>query len=343
MQLPLFATLASALAFSPVPIAAHASTPGSLTLRVEHRHSAARENTDVVNDLQVAEQRANEDPAGGLAGLRAALDRVEELGFVVAGDPKAHEARMYGLLALARAHLSLGQDDEAREIMDEAIRVARGDSLPTKTFGPRLIELHDSRLAAPENRPLGQLVVECTPACDVLLNARIAGSGRRVELSNVPLGPHRVRVQATAGGEDDLLDQRIVLTENDPAAKLEIAPATKTAPVGPEETKLVEDVPDAAQRRRMLPRWAGIVGVATGAVAMIAGGVLLGLDGRCPDGSDPSSAECINVLSTKAPGIALLAVGGAAFAGFGVVLIVDETRVRRGRTAGAMLGYTLRF
>jgi hypothetical protein len=342
MQLPLFVTLASALAFSPVPITAHASTPGSPTLRIEHRAFAARENTDVVNDLQVAEQKANEDPAGGLAALRAALDRVEELGFVVARDPKAHEARMYGLLALARAHLSLGQDDEAREIMDEAIRVARGDSLPTKTFGPRLVELHDSRLAAPENRPLGQLVVECTPACDVLLNARLAGSGRRVELSNIPLGPHRVRVQATAGGEDELLDQRIVLTENEPAAKLEIAP---TAPVAEDETEteIIDDVPDAAQPRRMLPRWAGIVGVATGAVAMIAGGVLLGFNGRCPDGSDPSSAECINVLSTKAPGIALLAVGGAAFAGFGVVLIVDETRVRRGRTAGAMLGYTIRF
>jgi hypothetical protein len=347
MQLLLHASLASSMVLPSMSVAARPHLPVGSAATMHHTAPSDRDVVDLVDALQVAEQKANEDPASGIAPLRSALDRVEDLGLAVARDPSAHEARLYGLLALARAHLSLGHDDEANATMDEAIRVARGEPLRAKAFGPRVVELYEQRLGAPENLPEGQLVIDCTPACDVVLNATMAGSGRRVELSNVPLGTHSLQVQAAASAHDEVLDQSIELTAEAPSFSLEFAPgkidSTTSSDTDPGGGP-IRDATPADGRRRLLPRWAGIVGVATGAVAMIAGGVLLGFHGRCPDGSDPAAADaCLNVLDTRAPGIALLAIGGAAFTGFGVALIVGETRDRRRRSAGAMLGYTIRF
>lgn len=298
---------------------------------------------ELVNALQAAEQKANEEPAAGLAPLREALDRYQEHGPLVARDKKAHEARVYGLLALARAHLALEQTEDAHRVMDEAIRVARGDPLPAKMFGPRLVKLYEARMSAPENRPAGQVSIKCTPACDVLINARLAGSGRHVDLMNVPLGSHRVQVHVTHDSEN-LFDQTIELTEDEPAFELDYQPlGVDESSDGADIEPLVDGKP-AAESRRLLPRWAGILGVATGAAAVIAGGVLLGFHGRCPDGSDPTAADaCINVLDTQGAGIALLAVGGATLTGFGIALAIGETRDRKRRPTGAMLGYTLRF
>ena len=331
------AFIALAIALPPAPSFAGTSV-GRPSIAVSLA-SSAPEILDVVEALQTAEQKANEDPGSGIEPLRDALARYEALGRTIARDRKAHEARTYAFLALARAYQALGQNQEAEGAMDEVIRVARGDAIPAKTFGPRLVELYEARLAAPENRPAGHLVVTCAPACDVLLNTRHAGSGARVELINVPIGSHRVEVFASDGSTEESLEQRIDLEDGETFA-LEWK-------IDEETIKIVDpDIKGPADTgpRRRLPRWAGIVGMATGAAAMIAGGVLLGFHGRCPDGSDPSAADaCINVLNTRAPGIALLAVGGAAFAGFGVALIVGETKARKRGTSGAMLGYTLRF
>jgi hypothetical protein len=342
MQLSLSASLAAALALPSTPSSIMPQRP-ALSLETRTTDEDARA---LVLDLQGAEQKANEEPSAGVGPLEAALERYEALAFDVARDSKAHEARVYAMLALARAHLSLDQPEDAQRIMDEAIRIARGDPLPAKTFGPRLLELYEKRMAAPENAPKGQVVVECTPACDVLLNARLAGSGRKVELSDIPLGAHRVRARSSDRDIDRSIDERFVLTADQPTMRLELAPTDEddarpsTSPNA--TTTRITDSPSG--QRRLLPRWAGIVGVATGAAALIAGGVLLGFHGRCPDGSDPSGENaCVNVLSTRNPGIAMLAVGGAIFTGFGVVLILDETRARRRRTSGAMLGYTIRF
>jgi hypothetical protein len=298
---------------------------------------------ELVEQLAAGEQKANEAPAEAIEPLQAALARVEELGPLVARSSKAHESRIYALLALARAHLVLDQRKEAAAAMDRAIRVARGDPIPAKLFGPSLVALHDDRVAAEQNHPGGKVVVSCTIACEVLLDERVAGSGTRVEVMNVPFGPHRVHVQAADGSVDDVLAESIALSADASEATLDYA--VQAPPPGEDigdddpPPPVGDDVP-----KRRLPRWAGIVGISVGAAAMIAGGVLIGIDGRCPDGSDPQGeAPCIDVLNTDGAGIGVLVGGAALLTGFSIALGIGEARDKKRRRASAMVGYTFRF
>lgn len=339
--LPTALAVAATAVTPPVSAAVHVRRPLVSMRRAAPVSAEERRRVEgAIGALLAAERKANESPASGVQPLNEALARFHDLGPLAARDLEAHEARIYALLSLARAHLALEQTDEAAEAMDAAIRVARGDRLPATVFGPGLVELHERRLSAPENRPEGQLTVTCTPACEVVLDERGAGSGTQVEVRNLPLGPHRVHVHATAADVEDILSAQIELTADSPAAALTYAPAAPEA--GTETPTSGQPMKDTPARR--LPRWAGIVGIAAGAAAMVAGGVLLGLDGRCPDGSDPSGPNtCIDVLNTDKPGIALLVTGGALMTGFGVVLAIGETRDRKRRRVEAMVGTTLRF
>ena len=70
-----------------------------------------------------------------------------------------------------------------------------------------------------------------------------------------------------------------------------------------------------------------------------AGAVLIAMDGKCPDGSNPMSADpCPDVLNTDAVGIALTSVGAATLVGFSIALGIGEARQKK---AGAAL--TIRF
>jgi hypothetical protein len=291
----------------------------------------------LAEQLQDAERTVVDDPARGVERLREGLDAAASQPVDVATDPALQRARTYALLALTRALLQLERHAEARDVMDEAVRIARSDRLPVALYGPAVVELYEARRAAAENRPIGSLEVQCTVPCRVILDERLAGLGHGVSLTGVPLGRHRVWVDAPNDGWAEPLHRTIDLGPGGPI-RLAYEPVAQSEPSP-------QPVPDGAPiRRRRLPRWAGVLGVATGAVLMITGGVLLGVDGRCPDLSDPRREDpCPDVLDTNAGGIALLAIGGATLTGFSVAFAIGEIRQHKTAVAHASLRYTLRF
>jgi hypothetical protein len=75
-----------------------------------------------------------------------------------------------------------------------------------------------------------------------------------------------------------------------------------------------------------VPRWASITGVSAGAAMVIAGAVLLGIDGKCPGGYDPVTevADCPSVYNTNVGGGVLVGVGAVVMVGMGTVLTITE-------------------
>jgi hypothetical protein len=77
-----------------------------------------------------------------------------------------------------------------------------------------------------------------------------------------------------------------------------------------------------------VPRWASIAGISGGAALVIVGGVLLGIDGKCPGGYDPMTeiADCPSVYNTGVGGGVLVGVGAVAMLGMGTVLAITEVQ-----------------
>jgi hypothetical protein len=75
-----------------------------------------------------------------------------------------------------------------------------------------------------------------------------------------------------------------------------------------------------------VPRWASITGVSVGAAMVIAGAVLIGIDGKCPGGYDPvtEAADCPSVYNTNVGGGVLVGVGAVVMVGMGTVLTITE-------------------
>lgn len=284
--------------------------------------------------LREAETRATEDPEQGVALLTAALDRARADAAIVARDGDATEARQYAMLALARGLLGAEKRAEAAKILDIALATAAGDPLPSKLFGPSLVALHEERKAALDRTSTATLHARCTGACMVIVDAAWVTCGGPDATADVALPPgtwevllvdaadptrtRAERVELTAGGSADLL--------------LEIpkAPGTKRRVARPSGEGTVDD------GGRKLPRWAGIVGMAVGVVALVAGGVLVAVDGSCPDGTNTSGAgACKNILDTDLPGYVMLGIGGGTLIGFTTAFGVGEAKQARARKANA--------
>ncbi len=77
-----------------------------------------------------------------------------------------------------------------------------------------------------------------------------------------------------------------------------------------------------------VPRWASIAGISGGAALVIVGGVLLGIDGKCPGGGDPmvDFDTCPSVYNTDVGGGVLVGVGAVAMIGMGTVLAITEVQ-----------------
>jgi hypothetical protein len=75
-----------------------------------------------------------------------------------------------------------------------------------------------------------------------------------------------------------------------------------------------------------VPRWASIAGISGGAAMVIVGGVLLGIDGKCPGGHDPVTEvdQCPSVYNTNVGGGVLVGVGTVVMLGMGTVLTITE-------------------
>ncbi|MFV8754403.1 hypothetical protein ACNOYE_27975 [Nannocystaceae bacterium ST9] len=294
-------------------------------------YSAAIERIESLN------KAVNRDPEANYEALAESLDQLARFAPTLSADPHGREVRLLALLNLARALLLTGHDAGAGLMMDEAIRLVRGGELPVARFGPTLSSFHTDRREALAKRGSGQLHVECRQPCRVYLDELELTLDESGESGPLLLGSYRVWIE---GSEPEAAAPERHLVELDVDGEIE----TLAFPIAPVEVA-DEAPPPPAPRRRLLPRWAEIGGLALGVGLIATGGVLLGVDGRCPKGRDPvdDAALCPKLYESSAGGFTALGLGAALGLSGGVLLTIDEVRVGKARAAQAMLGYTIRF
>jgi hypothetical protein len=286
----------------------------------------------IADALRDAEAKATEDPEQGVDGLQAALAKADADSDIVARDSAASDARLYAQLALARSLLATERKKDAVAVIEAALATANGRELPAKLFGPSLVSLHDERSAALAKGPRGTLELRCKGACFAAIDATPvacgdAGASEHVEL---PAGHYRVvlidHADPTRRTEQtiDLSSAATVTIELDnPPANV------TTTPRGRGGRPHDAGVDDGG---RKLPRWAGILGMAVGAAALVAGGVLVGVDGKCPDFTNPNTAgACQDVLNTDGVGYALIGVGAGAAIGFAIAFGIGEKKQKNAK------------
>jgi hypothetical protein len=287
--------------------------------------------------VEEANLAVNNDPEANLAALEAAIEQLGGFGPQIAASANGREALDLSLLNLARALLLTGDEARAAEVMDEVIRAAHGRKLPTKKFGPTLVKFHDQRRAQLEQQGTAAIQVLCRVSCRVVIDARPATT----DSGPLYLGTHRVWVEAANNDEAPLeLD-----------VELDVAGATAVVHYPAEETTceaepvIIELPPPPAPPQRILPRWTEISVIAIGVGAVIAGGVMLGLDGKCPGGLDPiaDAQRCPELYEGTASGLTAIGIGSALLVAGAVTLSIDEVRVGNERGRQAVLGWTMRF
>jgi hypothetical protein len=298
--------------------------------------SAANTNpagyADALARVRTAQQMANDEPERGVVQLRDALQLLQEFGPTLAKDPEGQDARMMAQLTLARALLAIDDADGARDAMDEAIRTSRGDPLPVKGFGPGLTALYRERTGVLDKLTTGAIAVECLVACRVYINERPTQQ-RTDEL--LP-GSYRVWIESLDGSEAPV--KLVIDVGGVPVAPLKFGTPRETPP-GEKPPRTPKD-----KTKRIMPRWAEVVLMSAGAVAIGAGATLWAIDLKCADLSDPMiEPKCPEVYTTKVAGIATVAAGGAAFLTGTILLTVDEVRIGQARGNTVALNWTLRF
>lgn len=306
--------------------------------------------TELTSKLQAAIDATNEDPDVHASALREALDDVAAVPGIVGRNPKLQSLRIEGLLYLARALLALDDRDGAVAAIDEAIRVSGGNVASVSNFGPSLEKLYDERRSAPELRPAGAVQVSCTGGpCRVFLDGRVIGTGTDINSTGVPLGPHVIRIEPQAAGPDDPFEQQVItLSDGSPSAALTFA--VPSAPEGDSGGTAQPVTTDDGGSGRKLPRWAGILGMTLGAVAVAGGVFAIAIDGRCPDLSDANATSgnaCRDVHNSLATGAVVLGAGVGTLTGFGIAFGLGEAKDKRHAkqkaATSASLSYTIRF
>jgi hypothetical protein len=290
---------------------------------------AQREYEEALERVRTAQRMANEDPQRGSVQLRDALQLLLGHGIRLAKDPEGQDLRTMAQLTLARSLLATDDADGARDAMDDAIRTARGDPLPIKQFGPGLAALHKERAGALAKQGAGSIAVECRIPCRVYINERPT----QASTEGLVLGRYRVWIEANDASQADV--RTIVDLQADQTATIEFG-IKPQGPDGPDNPK--------PAFKRIMPRWAEVVLMSAGAVAIGTGAALWAIDGSCPGGADPNDiVACPQVYITKTAGIVTLVAGSAAFLTGTITLSVDEVRVGRQRGNEVALVWTTRF
>jgi hypothetical protein len=282
----------------------------------------------------------NRDPEASLPMLEAALGQLIGFGPQIAADPKGREALDLSQLNLARALLLTGDKDQAARVMDAVLMTARARKLPIKRFGPTLINFHDERRKQLDQLGAAAIQIQCRIACRIVIDEQPATS----DSGPLYLGPHRVWIEAadasapperheielSQDGVSEVLSYPRVMEDDE--CPIAAAPPAAVAP-------------PPAPGKRILPRWAEISVTMIGVGAVVAGGVLLGLDGKCPGGQDPvaEASECPDLYEGTVSGIAAVAIGSAFVVLGGVTLAVDEVRVGNQKGRQAVLTWQMRF
>jgi hypothetical protein len=282
----------------------------------------------------------NRDPEANLAALEQAIDQLLAFGPQIAADPKGREALDQSLLNLARALLLTGANDRATQVMDAVLLTAHDRKLPVKRFGPTLADFHDDRRKALDEQGTAAILVNCRVSCRVVIDEQTATASS----GPLYLGSHRVWVEAADGSAEP--ERHTIELDKPGVTEVVYYPAESddeceiVAPVAVVETPVAKPPP-----KRLLPRWAEIGVMVIGAGAVAAGGVLMGLDGKCPGGLDPmaDAAQCPELYEGTLSGLVSIGVGSALLVTGSVMLSVDEVRLGNETGRQAMLTWRMRF
>lgn len=291
-------------------------------------------------EVERLDQAVNRDPETHYQALADALDQLSQFADELARDDAARQMRTLARLNLARALLAVGDEERAGLVVDEAIRSADAE-VPAGNFGPKFANFHAKRREALEGWGTGSITVECSVPCRVLLDEHAA------EPSNAGLffGEYRVWVVAedpSALADATPLQQRVTIDIDGEVETIRYAPAAKPEPERPPPPP-----PPPPAPKRLLPRWAEIVGLVAGVGLIATGGALLSADGKCigSGGLDPrdDAQQCPQLWESTPGGAATLALGAALAITGGVMLGIDEVRVDGKRSTRATLSWTIRF
>ncbi len=325
--------VAPSLSLVAMPTTAVASPPPAAAAATYARASAAAPEAEALQaTLKQAIEDTNEDPEANAPALRRALEDVAAVPGVTARTVGLQELRIEGLLILARALLVLDSPDEAAEALDEAIRVSGGSVSGVGDYGPSLSKLYEERRSDPQLRPAGSIHVTCSGPCRFILDGRVIGNGTDVVATGIPLGAHVVRLEPETSAAPDVFEQHdVILRDTAPEQDFSYDPPAPAKPTTGEAAAQ----PATGDSGRKLPRWAGILGMTLGGVAMLGGAFAIAIDGRCPDLSDASPKEgqqqCRDVHTSLGTGIGVLAVGVGSITGFGVAFGLGEAKDKRFR------------
>jgi hypothetical protein len=279
----------------------------------------------------------NKDPEANLAALADAIAELRGHDLALALDPAGREALDLSRLNLARALLLTGAEDRAGEVMDEVLRGAAGRELPVDRFGPTLVAFHERRLAALAAAGTASIQVRCRISCRVILDARPATA----DSGPLLLGEHRVWIGAAESSSVPVDEHIVELREAGVTTVVEF-PSEAQVVAEPVTTPIPSAPPQAP--RRILPRWAEIGVTVIGLSAVIAGGVALGFDGKCPGGGDPSDPiRCPQVYESTVPGFLAIGFGSLLTIAGTVTLSIDEDRLADRRGRRATLNWQMRF
>lgn len=347
----ILSTLALVLMLGP-PESAEALSPEDWDAMSYHEVNVQLERGIEIGDRQPEEAISILEPA--LAALPRFTTQLVE-------DRVRLELRAEAYVSLARAYLTVREEDKARAAMDEGIRSAPfGQVLPAERYGPKVEKLWEERVAALGEAALGEAVVECWVACRVYLNEREVevveggeGEPARVVLDGLTEGSYRLWVEAVEGELEPVVEafqaqEGLVFslgTEPEPEVEEVIGPGL----VKDEQTKEPIPTPPSV-KRPLLPRAAEISAIAAGVGLIASGVVLFAINDRCSnppvDGAVPGDGieACPKLWNTGAAGIALIGAGVGLTAIGSVFLGIDE--VRRGQAkkyARVTVGWTFRF
>lgn len=286
----------------------------------------------------------NRDPDANYPALTAAVERLTDFADELARDQAARELRTLAQLNIARALLRAGDEAGAAAILDEAIRAAGDAEIPARSFGPKLADFHAARLGALEEQGSGAIAIECAVACRVLIDEREVDDSGATDLH---FGSYRVWIASEDPEQVEGLAIERYEVSIDVDGEVETLRYDPARIVIEEPEPIPEPPPPKPAPKRLLPRWAEVVGLVAGAGLIITGGALLSSDGKCIGAGslDPmlDAQQCPELWESTAGGAASLALGAALAVTGGVMLVVDEVRVNGHEGKRAMLTWTLRF
>ena len=228
--------------------------------------------------------------------------------------------------------------------MDSVLLRARERSLPVKRFGPTLAKFHDQRRWDLEAKGHASITVECAVTCRVVVDEQVAEDNNS---GPIFLGTHRVWVEATQG-DAETEHFEVVLDADGATETLEFPTAPVAEPEPEPEPEPACETPAGSavtQPKRILPLWAEISVAVIGIGAVVAGGVMLGLDGKCPGGLDPvgDAAQCPEIYEGTVPGLVAVGIGSALVLTGTIVIAVDQVRVGKQRGRQATIGWKMHF